>query len=121
MAELRDGLFALSSLHRESRTLANTKPSQATMRLEAVPLLAVCAAFISAEPALRRVLEEYLRNWRHIHAHINGDVLLQRGLPSGPAYKRILSRLRAAWLDGEVHSEVEEKALLEELILENSK
>jgi hypothetical protein len=42
--------------------------------------------------------------------------LKKRGLPPGPRYQQILSRLRDAWLDGEVHTAGEESRLLDELI-----
>jgi tRNA nucleotidyltransferase (CCA-adding enzyme) len=45
-----------------------------------------------------------------------GDDLKRRGLESGPRYGEILRRLRAAWLDGEVKAEGEEKSLLDTLI-----
>jgi hypothetical protein len=36
-------------------------------------------------------------------------------LPPGPHYKEILTRLRQAWLDGEVNSPEAEAALLDQL------
>jgi tRNA nucleotidyltransferase (CCA-adding enzyme) len=46
----------------------------------------------------------------------NGDDLKERGLPPGPRYKRILSSLRQAWLDGAVRNESEEMDLLKKLL-----
>ena len=57
-------------------------------------------------------LKDFLVKWRHIKANITGDDLIARGIPTGPRYKEILTRLRAAWLDGEVKNEKEEKELL---------
>ena len=57
-------------------------------------------------------LKEFLVKWRHIKANTNGDDLVARGIPPGPRYKEILTRLRAAWLDGEVENQKEEKELL---------
>ena len=37
------------------------------------------------------------------------------GLPPGPAYQVILSRLRVAWLDGELKTNEEELTLLDKL------
>jgi tRNA nucleotidyltransferase/poly(A) polymerase len=42
--------------------------------------------------------------------------LKKRGIPPGPKYTEILRRLRAAWLDGEVKNEEQEKALLNKLL-----
>ena len=70
-----------------------------------------------AEP-LAFSLQKYALKWRHISAHTNGYMLQQLGLKPGPAYKRILDRLRAARLDGEVRTVEQEKALLERLLRE---
>ena len=45
-----------------------------------------------------------------------GDDLRALGLAPGPAYGRILDRLRCAWLDEEVHSYAEEQSLLATLV-----
>jgi hypothetical protein len=45
--------------------------------------------------------------------------LQETGLEPGPRYSEILYRLRDAWLDGEITSKKEEKALLEELLNED--
>jgi hypothetical protein len=42
--------------------------------------------------------------------------LKTRGIPPGRIYQEILGRLRAAWLDGEVKTDLEEQVLLEKLI-----
>jgi tRNA nucleotidyltransferase (CCA-adding enzyme) len=39
-------------------------------------------------------------------------------LPPSPAYKEILWRLRAAWLDGQVKNDEEERRLMEKLVEE---
>jgi hypothetical protein len=38
------------------------------------------------------------------------------GIPRGPRYGEILSRLRAARLDGEIHSREEETAMVERML-----
>lgn len=67
---------------------------------------------------LRACIDEYLSAWRHVRPCADGDVLRALGLPPGPAYRQILWRLRAAWLDGEIASEDEERAYLERLVEE---
>jgi len=54
--------------------------------------------------------------WRSIKPYTTGYSLKQRGLEPGPRFKEILTRLRAAWLDGEVQTEAEEMALLARLL-----
>jgi tRNA nucleotidyltransferase (CCA-adding enzyme) len=69
---------------------------------------------VVSEQSLRR----YLTNWQNVKPFCTGDDLKKRGLEPGPKYKEILSRLRAAWLDGEVKTSDEEKAWLEKMIAE---
>lgn len=118
---LREALLALSSLHQDMDSLTRVKPSQATIRLEEAPLLAVCAAWIGGSGAAREMLGNYLTKWRHIRAGTNGNDLIRLGMEPGPAFKNLLQTLRAAWLDSEIESADEEMRLLEKLILENSR
>ena len=67
---------------------------------------------ISKEPALK----EFLVNWRHVKPTITGGDLKARGIPTGPRYKKILSQLRAARLDGNVKNDKEEEELLNTLL-----
>jgi tRNA nucleotidyltransferase (CCA-adding enzyme) len=89
------------------------KPSQWTFRLDEIPALSVYAVWLVTS---RAALQDYLITWRQIKPYTTGYTLQQRGLPPGPRYKEILSRLRAAWLDGEVKTEEEELNLLITLI-----
>lgn len=108
-----NSIRAAASLRTDVPALSGSAPSQWTERLGGVPLTAICAVFlVSGEKALAT----YASHWQHIHPKTDGDALKALGLPPGPAYKKILLRLRAAWLDGEVASAEQEKALLEKLI-----
>lgn len=69
-------------------------------------------------PEGRRILETYLSRWRWIHPATNGARLRALGIKPGPAYREILGRLRAAWLDGQLDSEADEQALLAALARE---
>jgi tRNA nucleotidyltransferase (CCA-adding enzyme) len=53
-----------------------------------------------------------------VKSFADGDSLRALGLPPGPSYRRILWRLRAAWLDGEIATEEEERAFLGRLVEE---
>jgi len=94
------------------------KPSQVVACLEGTAEGALVASWLAlAESApARRALEQYLESWRGVAPIHNGDDLQRMGVPRGPAYGRILSSLRAAWLDGEVQNSAEERALLERLV-----
>jgi tRNA nucleotidyltransferase (CCA-adding enzyme) len=112
-SELSGVLVGVSRLKAKMPTLVTSKPSDWTFALEKFPPLAVYAVqLVSNEQALL----DYLSTWRYTKPTINGDTLKSLGLPPGPQYQKILSRLRAAWLDGEVSNEEEEKKLLESLL-----
>jgi tRNA nucleotidyltransferase (CCA-adding enzyme) len=46
-------------------------------------------------------LDEYVREWRAVALEIDGRVLLEAGVPEGPALGRALKAARTALLDGE--------------------
>jgi len=102
-----------SFLNTDLASFKDWKPSQWTFKLDEVPALAVYAVYLVKQES---VLRDYLVEWRNIKPFTTGYTLLQRGLEPGPKFKEILTRLRAAWLDGEVQTEDEEKKLLEELV-----
>lgn len=112
-ALLANAVREASSLLTDVSSFRNWKPSQWTFRLDAVPSLAVYAVWlVTSESAL----QEYLTNWQNIRPFTTGDDLKERGLEPGPKFKEILTRLRAAWLDGEVRTEEEEENLLKRLL-----
>jgi tRNA nucleotidyltransferase (CCA-adding enzyme) len=92
--------------------------SQVVKRLDEVPISAIYALHLTSDvTCLDDLLVKYARTWRHIWPVTNGEILNQRGLSPGPAYKSILNALRAAWLDGRINSPLEETTLLEELLI----
>ena len=60
-------------------------------------------------------ISRYLRCHRDLRPHVTGDALIEMGVPRGPAVGDVLHRLRTSWLDGEVSSASEERALAESL------
>lgn len=66
----------------------------------------------------RQHIMDYARRLRHVKPLIDGHALRSRGLKPGPQFKAILAQLRVAWLDGEVHTEEEESALVKRLLAE---
>lgn len=64
----------------------------------------------------RAQIDRYRRELRFIQPVLDGHALKAMGLKPGPQFSRILERLRAARLDGEVTSEEEERALVQALI-----
>jgi tRNA nucleotidyltransferase (CCA-adding enzyme) len=101
-----------SVLNTDLASFKNWRPSQWTFKFDEVPALAVYAVYLVKGEA---VLRDYLVEWRNIKPYTTGYTLQQRGLEPGPKFKEILTRLRAAWLDGEVQTEEEEIELLNTL------
>ena len=85
--------------------------------LTKIPALSIYAVAQAVEDAdTRQALHDYVTKWQHITVYTDGYALQAHGLKPGPQFNTIISNLRAAWLDGKIHSEEEEKALLETLI-----
>jgi tRNA nucleotidyltransferase (CCA-adding enzyme) len=110
-------LLASSRLLASISEMNEWKPSRLVEYLDELPLSAIHAVYLAApDQNLRLPLEKYINEWRHIKPSITGNELKKLGLPPGPAYNTILLTLRNAWLDGEIHNEVEEKVLLEKTL-----
>ena len=116
-ALLAKAVRGASSLFSEQPSFADWKPSQWTFRLDEVPSLAVFAVYLMNQ---EQALYDYLADWRNVKPYTTGYTLQQRGLEPGPIFKEILTRLRAAWLDGEVGTQEEEKKLLDGFFAERS-
>lgn len=65
---------------------------------------------------IRQRIELFQRSLRHVKPGTDGHRLTSLGLSPGPAYREIIDRLRAAWLDGEIHDQAGEEAYLQELL-----
>ncbi len=118
-ADLHSAVVAAPRLLAESKNLRPLPPSRLVARLEKEPILAIYALFLEYKgKPLAKVLQNYAKLWRHIQPHADGNTLRKKGLRPGPAYKQILSQLRAARLDGKVRTAKQESALLEKLINE---
>jgi len=77
-------------------------------------LLALCEARAPAgveETAYCRMLLKKSRDALDPPPFVTGDDLAALGIPPGPEYRTLLDRLRAAQLDGEIHSKTEALAL----------
>lgn len=99
------------------RLPACTRPSEVVALVAdfPAPLLAL-GWLVDETPATREHLERYQREWRHVQPFTTGADLKKRGITPGPLYRRILEALRMAWLDGEIQTREQEKALLERLL-----
>jgi len=113
-ADLTHLVWGASKLRKSLPFLANGKPSAWTFAVEKLPLLSIYANYLVSR---ENSLLDYLALWRFVKPKTTGDDLLGRGLPPGPRYGEILTRLRAAWLDGEVRDDKQEQELLKSLLV----
>ncbi len=99
----------------------DVKPSQVEKQLRPYSpyprILLAARAALEGEPAAELV-ERYQTHWQEVHTALDGNDLREMGLKPGPQYSRLLDRLLAARLDGEVANEEEERALVQALIAE---
>lgn len=97
--------------------LCAQKPSQIVNHLEKISIPALYVLNQEKwEGCVHELIETHVFSWRSVKAKTTGETLERMGIPRGPVYKKILNLLRAAWLDGEIHSEAEEAALLERIL-----
>jgi tRNA nucleotidyltransferase (CCA-adding enzyme) len=98
-------------------TLQGQKPSQITQNLEGFHTIPIGAVFYACEqPELRQILKIYQDEYKHVRPLTTGGDLRALGMPPSPRYQVILSTLKNAWLDDQIHSEEEEKDLLHRLL-----
>ena len=99
----------------EDRSL---RPSQITMILDEFPDIALQAAWLLAaeKPQAQAMIAAYASDWRQRVPTTRGNDLKAMDIAPGPRYRRILERLRFAWIDGDVRSAEEERQLLQELL-----
>lgn len=116
-AELLKLLRSAALLETNLPALSGLKPSQVVELLEgySIKVLEVFSIALHDEEQ-KNILDHYLSEWWGIKPRTTGHDLKKRGIPPGPKYNEILRRLRAAWLDGEVKTEEEEKKLLDSIL-----
>lgn len=116
-AAVKQFVAVTTLMHGNASFSPDDRPSTITEALDRFADDAIHLALrLMPDGALRGVYQQYIDQWRHMQPNTNGHTLKDRGLPAGPAYRRILARLRRAWLDGEISSPDEEIALLDKLV-----
>ncbi len=116
--DLRRAIEQVRAALAEQTEWLDAKASQAAVYLDKLLPLTRAALYLSLEGEAKQRLQAYMSNWQHLHPRANGESLKAMGLKEGPQYARILGSLRAAWVDGEITSADEERALLEHLVVE---
>jgi tRNA nucleotidyltransferase (CCA-adding enzyme) len=116
-AELLKVLRSIALFETNLTALAGLKPSEAVVVLESYAFKALeVASAALPEGEIKTALSRYLTEWWQVKPKTTGHDLKKRGIPPGPKYNEILRRLRAAWLDGEIETEEEERNLLDTLL-----
>lgn len=97
---------------------AGVSPSEVVARLEDAREESMVAAWLALAhaPEARATLASYLAVWRRVTPVTDGRALRRLGLPPGPVYRRVLTALRAAWLDGQLENAQQEQDLLRTLV-----
>lgn len=116
-ADLLKKILSASAIFHDLDFFNGLRPSQSVRRLDGQPEDAITVSYLCAPRSeSRTMLEKYLTKWKSMKPLATGETLVEMGVPFGPRIGEMLWRLRAAWVDGEVTSEVEEMILLEKLI-----
>ena len=99
--------------------LVGLKPSQITERISAFNDIAIRTVLLSEEQdQLTKPLTDYLEVSKHVRVHTTGEELSKRGLHPSPLFDQILTKLKTAWLDGEIDTYEAEIELLEKILSE---
>jgi tRNA nucleotidyltransferase (CCA-adding enzyme) len=116
-SEVRDALVSLGALSTLSALLFTGKASWRSELLHLFGGLALLMGWLyDANDQKRHAMFAQWHTWRKVQPVCNGAALRARGLPPGPRYRELLTRLRTAWLDGEVNTPEGERALLDRLL-----
>ncbi len=117
--DIHSGLKAAKTLQADWPGLVDAPPSQITARFDNVPGSALYVVTLCPPgDEIRSMIDKYLHVWRGIWPHTTGNTLRAMGIPPGPNYRHVLSRLRSAWLDGKINTAETEKRLLSEILRE---
>lgn len=80
---------------------------------EVLPLILTLCSDIE----LLSYLSTYIHRLSNVHLATDGSTLKSLGLSPSPQFKKIITRLQDAYLDGEITNPEEEKALLQKILL----
>jgi tRNA nucleotidyltransferase/poly(A) polymerase len=105
------------SLYRSTDSAAELSPSEFTIFVQNFPTHVLEAVSkVSSNLGFRKKTEMYATTWWQVQPHTDGHDLLAMGVEPGPIFQEVLTELRKAWLDGQVTSQEQEKALLQQLL-----
>jgi tRNA nucleotidyltransferase (CCA-adding enzyme) len=116
-SRLTTQMLAASRLWHGWQSLGSLRASRLAKRLDEVPLDSLRAVeWALPKSRSKKMLQEYQARWRTQRPITTSADLGRRGIAPGPAYREILQRLRAGWIDGEITSAADEQVALESLL-----
>ena len=115
-SSLQNNIQAIQKIVLTVPQMGKYLPSQVYREFDGIPILALYVASLKIDSSALELIEKYILNWRNISPITKGVDLINRGLPPGKIYQKIIEQLRTAWLDGEIGSPEEEAAMLEKII-----
>jgi tRNA nucleotidyltransferase (CCA-adding enzyme) len=119
---ISENVLGACLLWEDLNIIKDAKPSICTSLLDKVPLPAIYAVYcVFDDKIIRSKLLTYITKWRYVTQITNGYDLEKRNLKPGPIYKEILSKLKDAWLDGDVLTPEDETEYLNDLMWKISK
>ena len=96
---------------------ASLTRSQLARLLESFgPETLLAASRLTDSPLVKRRLDDYLNELRFAVPALNGRDLLAMGVPEGPMVGQVLRELQDAKLNGQVHTEEEERRLVQAIL-----
>ena len=99
----------------------SVRPSDVCRALDGLEAEAIAAsARLFPDPQIAELLRRYQAEWRLIVPVLTGDDLLAMGVPAGPKVGQVIRELNSAKQNGLVHSEEEERALVNRIISRGS-
>ncbi len=97
--------------------LVNRKPSEITEYLDSLsPYILFILYHTIDDYKISELIYQYISHWKKVKPFTSGEDLQKLGITPGPIYKKILARLRKAWLDEEILSIEHENILLDEVL-----
>ena len=115
----RKVLISAEAIHTIETTLQtlpdDAPPSQIEQALRPFakqPLACFIVSLHHADTQIGTWLDQYDTTWRHVKPHLNGNDLRQLGYKPGPQFRMLLDQLRAARLDGQLHTRADEEQFL---------
>lgn len=71
---------------------------------------------LARDERFNKIITEYLEVCRTINMSLDGKALRQMGIKQGPEIGEILDQVRMAWLEGRIHTSVEEQAIVRQWV-----